>query len=136
MFDNKDILKYGHNGDTTGIVWINNNDKIIYSQYRGGQQQFIIPFTRNHSMSISSISIDRNHTIIVEEFGNGSQRVHKVSESEQSSVLIKPLRALKIRYPYIALLYGTHELWVVPIDDPLQIHRYFFESNIIAIENT
>ena len=86
-------------------------------------------------MQISSLSIARGHATIVEDFGNGSHRIHRVNESEQTSVLIKPLWSLKIRYPYISLLYGTHELWVIPIDDPYNIHWYFFEANIVAIEN-
>ncbi len=77
---------------------------------------------------ILSMSIDGDDVVIVEGTENGSHRIYFMEDERVRSYLIKPMRCLKISYPYIILLYGTDEIWVIPILNPHNIHRYFMES--------
>ena len=38
-------------------------------------------------------------------------------------------------YPYVVFLYGSDEIWVIDVNNEYDIHRYFFESQILGIEN-
>lgn len=134
LMDYNILFSLAHKGNITGILYSDQHGKIIYSQYQNGKLMWDEPLGRSGNIDISSMSIDGNKVVIVEN-SNNSHRVWFIQDEKVSSFLIKPMRCLKDAYPFIILLYGTDEIWVIPLEDSKRIQRYYMESLILGIEN-
>jgi hypothetical protein len=144
----KEILSdvnYNHrlskNGRSTGILWQNSSGHYNYTQFDGSniskETKVFKGIPQGDYYLPDSIVHDDSKMVCVKSGYNVDYTVWTLTHEtgEHNNFVIKPIKNIKCHYPFIFMVYGANELWVININIPKIIKRVFMEGTILAVEN-